>query len=92
MSCTKIKWQIIPDTVFFQDPRTEIQSLSKFLGRSLNDAQINDVVHHCSFEEMKANEKTNFSEFQTIGFIDMKVMPFMRSGKLFFNLMEGEHN
>jgi hypothetical protein len=38
-------------------------------------------MHHCSFDQMKDNKIADFSEFEAIGFIDLKVVPFMRAGK-----------
>ncbi|OWA54291.1 putative Sulfotransferase family cytosolic 1B member 1 [Hypsibius exemplaris] len=64
------------------DPRTAIRNVGAFLGRNLNESQLSSIMHHCSFDQMKNNKLADFSEFETIGFIDPKVTPFMRAGKI----------
>ncbi|KAM4770771.1 sulfotransferase 2B1-like [Rhinophrynus dorsalis] len=44
-----------------QDLRGSVVRISKFLGKDLNDEEIDSVVKHCSFNIMKENKMSNFT-------------------------------
>lgn len=44
-----------------QDRPTAIRRIAEFLGRDLCDKDVERISEHCSLENMKNNEMTNFS-------------------------------
>ncbi|CAE8592221.1 unnamed protein product [Polarella glacialis] len=61
-----------------QDLHGEVGKVANFLGRSLTPEQVNRIVEHSSFEQMRANPMTNASQMPKIeGESD-----FMRKGKV----------
>ncbi|NXL53934.1 ST1C1 Sulfotransferase, partial [Podilymbus podiceps] len=69
--------------LFYEDmkenPKQEIQKILKFLEKDVNQEVLNKILHNTSFEIMKENPMTNYTqEFQ--GVMDHSVSPFMRKG------------
>uniref|UniRef100_T1JAZ7 Sulfotransferase domain-containing protein n=1 Tax=Strigamia maritima TaxID=126957 RepID=T1JAZ7_STRMM len=54
-----------------KDMAPAVRSIASFLGKTLSDDQVQQVVKHCTFDNMKANPSTNYA-----GVID----GFMRKG------------
>lgn len=44
----------------FQDLRSIIHKTADFLGKKLNEQQIDTLLHHLSFESMKNNRAVNY--------------------------------
>jgi len=66
-----------------QKPREEIVRIAKYLGKEINEAQIDLVQNYCSFESMRANPSTNFTWMVEQGIIKNDVgFQFMRKGKV----------
>ena len=64
----------------FQDLKSIVLEVCKFLGKSLPDSVIDKIVEHSSFKSMKANPMSNPD---TLKFNDPKVdgkLSFMRKG------------
>ena len=67
-------------TNYFQDLKSIVLEVCKFLGKSLPDSVIDQIVAHSSFKSMKANPMSNPD---TLKFNDPKVdgkLSFMRKG------------
>ncbi|KFW68659.1 Sulfotransferase 1C1 [Pygoscelis adeliae] len=69
--------------LFYEDmkenPKQEIQKILKFLEKDVNQEVLNKILHNTSFEIMKENPMTNYTnEFQ--GIMDHSISPFMRKG------------
>ncbi|XP_067883690.1 sulfotransferase 1B1-like [Heterodontus francisci] len=62
-----------------EDPKREVVKMGKFLGKELPDAVIDEIVHHTSFQSMKANPMSNYSTVPPAIF-DQTVSAFMRKG------------
>ncbi|NWS55673.1 ST1C1 Sulfotransferase, partial [Chunga burmeisteri] len=69
--------------LFYEDmkenPKKETQKILKFLEKDVSQEVLNKIVHNTSFEIMKENPMTNYTqEFQ--GIMDHSISPFMRKG------------
>lgn len=62
-----------------QDLPAALKRLSDFLGRNLDDATIQKIAEHCSFQTMKNNKLSNFSLVPK-AFMDNDKSPFFRKG------------
>ena len=62
-----------------QDPKQEVRRGAEFLGRSLSDTQLDDIVHATSFEQMKQDSLTNRDWLKEWGHATND-MQFMRKG------------
>uniref|UniRef100_UPI00398F006F sulfotransferase 1B1-like n=1 Tax=Pristiophorus japonicus TaxID=55135 RepID=UPI00398F006F len=62
-----------------EDPRREILKMARFLGKDLPDAVIAGIVHHTSFQSMKDNPMSNYSNVPASIF-DVSASSFMRKG------------
>lgn len=63
-----------------EDPAREVLKVVKFLGISLTDEDVEDIVESTSFESMKSNPNTNYSQWDTFGIRDRNESSFMRKG------------
>ncbi|XP_033118151.1 sulfotransferase 1C4-like isoform X2 [Anneissia japonica] len=62
-----------------KDLASVIERVSKFFGWSIPDKKLQDIVKHCTFDSMKKNPKTNFSDCENI---DQSLSAFMRKGEV----------
>lgn len=62
-----------------KDPRGSVVKLCKFLGKQLDDAQIDSVVKHSSFSSMKENKMSNWTQL-TSDILDHTKGSFLRKG------------
>ncbi|XP_068097193.1 sulfotransferase 2B1-like [Hyperolius riggenbachi] len=62
-----------------KDHRGSVARLCKFLGKDLSDAQIDSVVKHSSFNTMKDNKMSNFTEMSS-EILDQTKGSFLRKG------------
>ncbi|MBN3320709.1 ST1C2 Sulfotransferase, partial [Atractosteus spatula] len=62
-----------------EDPAREIARLARFLGKGLDQSQIDRIVDHTSFSSMKDNPMANYSTVPPVIF-NQSVSPFMRKG------------
>ena len=61
------------------NPDSVIQTIAKFLGKSLNLETLTAIERHTQFENMKNNPMLNFKGVPNI---DEKISPFMRKGEV----------
>ncbi|XP_006037635.2 sulfotransferase 1C2-like [Alligator sinensis] len=78
-----------------EDPGREIQRVAQFIGQPLVPAALERVVHHTSFEVMRANPATNRASAPR-SVLDQSISPFMRKGtvgdwKNHFTVAQSEH-
>lgn len=64
-----------------QDPKHEIQKIIQFIGKQLDVATLDKIVHHTSFEVMKQNPMVNRAN-APLSVMDQSISPFMRKGTL----------
>ncbi|XP_051790727.1 sulfotransferase 1C2-like isoform X8 [Erpetoichthys calabaricus] len=64
-----------------QDPMREVERVARFLGHTLDNGTIQEIVKHTSFNMMKDNPMTNFSRMPTC-IVDVRISPFMRKGQV----------
>ncbi|XP_018432006.1 PREDICTED: sulfotransferase family cytosolic 2B member 1-like [Nanorana parkeri] len=62
-----------------KDPRGGVVRLCKFLGKQLDDAQIDSVVKHSTFSTMKENKMSNWTEMPS-EVLDQTKGSFLRKG------------
>lgn len=65
-----------------QNPQHEIQKVMQFVGKQLDEATLDKIVHHTSFEVMKDNPMANRAGVP-LSVMDQSISPFMRKGKTF---------
>ncbi|XP_054438715.1 sulfotransferase 1A1-like isoform X2 [Pteronotus mesoamericanus] len=69
--------------LFYEDiqenPKREIQKILKFVGRSLSEETVDQIVKHTSFKEMKKNPMVNYTTMSA-DVMDCSVSEFMRKG------------
>ncbi|GFO43018.1 sulfotransferase sult [Plakobranchus ocellatus] len=58
-----------------------VRIVAEFLGKSLTDEQIAQIVKHCSFDSMKKNNSVNYEWYKGQG-IATEETSFFRSGKV----------
>ncbi|XP_043220084.1 sulfotransferase family cytosolic 1B member 1-like [Amphibalanus amphitrite] len=64
-----------------QDRGSVVRKVADFLGVSLSDADVDDIVKNTSFEVMKANPDTNFRQWEDSGMVSgTEEGTFMRKG------------
>lgn len=64
-----------------KDLSSVVRHIAEFLGRSLNEEQVNEITRHCSFENMKKNSAVNYTWLKEQGMAQTGV-EFMRKGKV----------
>ncbi|XP_034275698.1 sulfotransferase 1C2-like isoform X1 [Pantherophis guttatus] len=62
-----------------KDPKHEIQKIMQFIGKQLDMATLDKIVHHTSFEVMKQNPMVNRAN-APLSVMDQSISPFMRKG------------
>ncbi|XP_054849081.1 sulfotransferase 1C2-like [Eublepharis macularius] len=78
-----------------EDLAREIHKVSQFLGVTLPDPLLNQIVQHTTFESMKTNPMANYSTLPSF-ILDQSILPFMRKGtvgdwKVHFTVAQSEH-
>ncbi|XP_029648302.1 sulfotransferase 1C4-like [Octopus sinensis] len=67
--------------IYYEDMKKNltksVEELAKFLGRSLSHQNVDDIVKHCSFENMKTNPMTNHEDVYSI---NKNISPLLRKG------------
>ncbi|XP_013917559.1 PREDICTED: sulfotransferase 1C4-like [Thamnophis sirtalis] len=66
-----------------KDPKHEIQKIMQFIGKQLDVAILDKIVHHTSFEVMKHNPMVNRANAPQY-VMDQSISPFMRKGLFMF--------
>ncbi|XP_074655746.1 sulfotransferase 1C2-like [Tubulanus polymorphus] len=61
------------------DPKSNILKICAFLGKTLSDDKIDNIIKQTSFESMRDNPMTDYSQLKEQ---DNKICPFMRKGKI----------
>ncbi|XP_074645909.1 sulfotransferase 1C4-like [Tubulanus polymorphus] len=61
------------------DPKSNILKICAFLGKTLSDDKIDNIIEQTSFESMRDNPMTNYSQSQ---YQDNRIFPFIREGKI----------
>ncbi|OQV20992.1 putative Sulfotransferase family cytosolic 1B member 1 [Hypsibius exemplaris] len=56
------------------------KQISSFLGKDLTQEQLRNVEHETSFQQMKANARTNRYDKHIAGIYDHNISPFLRCG------------
>ena len=54
--------------------------MAEFLGKHVSDEQVDMIVKHCSFENMRQNNSVNYEWFKDYG-VANKGVQFMRKGE-----------
>uniref|UniRef100_A0A3B4ANY3 Sulfotransferase n=1 Tax=Periophthalmus magnuspinnatus TaxID=409849 RepID=A0A3B4ANY3_9GOBI len=71
--------------LFYEDmkenPRREVERIMRYLGLSLSDEVISQIVELTSFKSMKENPMSNYSCVPKLVFDD-SISPFMRKGEV----------
>ncbi|KAM5132188.1 sulfotransferase 2B1-like [Mantella aurantiaca] len=78
-----------------KDPRGSVERLCKFIGKQLNDSQIDSVLKHSSFNSMKDNKMSNWTQMPS-EVLDHTKGSFLRKGisgdwKSHFTVAQNEH-
>jgi len=63
-----------------ENPAREVAKVMKFLEINLTDEDVDDIVKQTSFESMKSNPTTNYSQWDSLGIRDKNESNFMRKG------------
>ena len=78
--------------VYFQDLKGIVLEVSKFLGKSLPDSVIDQIVAHSSFKSMKANPMSNPDTLKFFnGTKPDGQLSFMRKGAYFLSCKKYKH-
>jgi hypothetical protein len=62
------------------DPEKVIRQVAEFLGRTLTDQQVADIVSQSSFKSMKDNPTVNYSWWDSLGLRRKEESEFLRKG------------
>ncbi|XP_028653660.1 amine sulfotransferase-like [Erpetoichthys calabaricus] len=62
-----------------KDLKTAIVKITRFWGKDLDDQQVNNVVYHSTFRNMKTNPKANYESIPS-SMLDQEKGSFMRKG------------
>jgi len=70
--------------LFYEDMKRDLpgtlRRVASFLGKSLTDEQVSQLVHHLSFENMRNNDYANSLRYQDAGILEMH--SFIRAGRV----------
>ncbi|XP_072128156.1 sulfotransferase 1B1-like [Mobula birostris] len=64
-----------------EDLKREVVKIARFLEKQFSDPVLDSIVHHTTFESMKANPMCNYSTIPTAVF-NTRVSSFMRKGQV----------
>ncbi|GAB6026532.1 hypothetical protein CHUAL_012954 [Chamberlinius hualienensis] len=64
-----------------KDLKSSIQTIAKFLEKTLTEEEIERISNHCSFKKMSSNSKANYSHWKENGMVS-KDQNFMRKGEI----------
>ena len=64
----------------YQDRRGTIKKIADFLGRSLTEKDIDNVMEHTSLENMKKNPACNFQHMEEVQKVDKTEGAFINKG------------
>nr|XP_037858572.1 sulfotransferase 1C4 [Chlorocebus sabaeus] len=62
-----------------KNPKHEVQKLTEFIEKKLDDKVLDKIVHYTSFDVMKQNPMANYSSIPA-EIMDHSISPFMRKG------------
>ena len=58
-----------------------VQKIASFLGKTLTDAELENIIHHTSKEQMKVNNEKTWRGFHTVKDEDGQILhQFIRTG------------
>lgn len=65
-----------------KDIKSCIERIASFLGKSLNEDEINKIAVHCSFDSMSRNSSVNYEHWDDLGIRKKDSEKFMRKGQV----------
>ena len=68
-----------------------VNKIATFLGKEIDDTQLEKIVAHCSFNEMRTNPATNYSWWDAREFANKNRTDFFRRGVHFHLKSFSEH-
>ena len=79
---------VITLNISLQDFQGVTRQVAAFLGVTVDDAEVESLAHHCSFDQMKANPAVNKEHLVDAPGTTYKNTKFMRKGKVWKRVHE----